>query len=349
MSLTAAVKQDRMASGSRPRRNATEELSVEAPMSLVSQVGAGAEPPADVMPRNTARDVAGRREALFRENAVEIVERVALGSAWALLPTRIGNLWPLTRLYVSDLVAPRTGLPDPTIASSQAEFAGMVRDLEPETLIAAYRKGLFPKTHFGPLKWMSPERRCVLFFDEYHISRRMRSILRQEKFKTTFDRDFEGVIKACAGRREGRWHLTWITPRIMRAYAALYDAGIVHSFEVWNRQGELAGGGYGVVLNGIFFIESQFSQEPNTSKFGFSVLNWHLAKWGFRLADNKWSTPTTIQMGFRDIPRREFLLQLSAGAGFKHKVGRWEVEDGPKTVADWNADAGRNSAAGREA
>ena len=157
------------------------------------------------------------------------------------------------------------------------------------------------------------------------------------------------MITGCAGRRQGRGHLTWITPRIMRAYAELYDAGLVHSFEVWNKQGELAGGGYGVVLNGVFFIESQFSAEANTSKFGFSVLNWHLAKWGFALADNKWSTPTTLQMGFRMIPRAEFLLHLADGIGHAGKTGRWDVEDGPKAVADWNAEANLGGAAGPKA
>jgi leucyl/phenylalanyl-tRNA--protein transferase len=282
--------------------------------------------------------IASRREALFRETKLDVVRRVALGTAWALRPKRLGHLLPLARLYAADLMAPQAGLPDPNIPPSQAEFAGIARDLDPVTLIAAYRRGLFPKTHFGPLKWMSPESRCVLYFDAYHISRRMRAILRQEKFTTTFDRDFEGVIKACAGPRSGHWHLTWITPRIMRAYAALYDAGFVHSFEVWNRQGELVGGGYGVVVNGVFCIESQFSAEANSSKFGFSVLNWHLAKWGFTLSDNKWSTPTTLQMGFRTIPRAAFLRHLADGIGHGGGRGRWEVEDGSRTVADWNAE-----------
>src|SRR5688572_15245601 len=83
-------------------------------------------------------------------------------------------------------------------------------------------------------------RAWVLFFDGFHVSRRLRVIMRQGKYCVTFDRDFEGVIVGCAGRRRGRWHLTWITPRIMRAYARLYDEGHVHSFEVW-KQGRRAG------------------------------------------------------------------------------------------------------------
>ena len=74
----------------------------------------------------------------------------------------------------------------------------------------------------------------------------MRRQMRQGNYTVTFDRDFEGVIVACAGHRQDRWRLTWITPKIMRTYAGLFDAGYAHSFEVWNESGNLAGGGYGI-------------------------------------------------------------------------------------------------------
>jgi leucyl/phenylalanyl-tRNA--protein transferase len=167
--------------------------------------------------------------------------------------------------------------------------------------------------------------------------------MRQGKYTVTFDRDFEGVIKTCAERREGRWHVTWITPRIMRAYAALYDAGHAHSFEVWNEAGQLVGGGYGVAVGGIFFTESQFSLEPNTSKLGFAVLNWHLAKWGYTLNDGKRVTPTILDMGFRLIPRAEFQRHLAAAVESAGKPGRWEVESGPEIVAGWSPDKASNA------
>ncbi len=97
----------------------------------------------------------------------------------------------------------------------------------------------------------------------------------------------------------------------MHAYAALFDAGHAHSFEVWNEKGELAGGGYGVAIGGAFVTESQFSHEPNTSKIGFTVLNWHLAHWGFAFNDGKLITTPTRDMGFREIPRGDFLARLA--------------------------------------
>lgn len=291
-----------------------------------------ASPPGNGAARNPVED---RRFALFRETPLEICQRVALGTAWALRPRRVGKLLPLAQLWLADLMAGKRKLPGHEALKDNCEFAGMVHDLSVPTLLAAYARGLFPYGHFGPLKWTSPVERCVLFFDEFHVSTRLRSIMRQGKHAVTFDRDFESVIKECAGRREGRWHLTWITPRMMRAYARLHDEGHVHSFEVWNKSGALIGGGYGVALGRTFVIESQFFRESNASKIGFSVLAWHLAKWGFRLCDNKWQTPTTSQMGFRLIPRSQFLQHLALSAEGPGRRGRWEPETGPETVAGW--------------
>jgi leucyl/phenylalanyl-tRNA--protein transferase len=286
-----------------------------------------------------------RRAVLFRESVRERMERIALGTAWALAPRRIDNLPALARAWAADLVRPAEGLPDPEHTLNRAGLVGMAHDISVPTLIQTYRNGLFTHAHFGPLKWYSLDERCVLFFDELHIAKSLRRLMRKGRYTVTFDRAFEGVITACAGRREGKWHVTWITPRIMRAYAAMFDAGHVHSFEVWNEDGALAGGGYGVALGRVFFTESQFSHESNTSKIGFTVLNWHLAHWGYVLNDGKWQTPTINDMGFRMIPRADFRLRLAACAHDGGKAARWEVEADLKTIADWQPGRDASSAA----
>ncbi len=281
------------------------------------------------------RAIDRKRAALFRETPLETCERWALGTAWALRPKRIGALVPLTRAYIAHLVGGSDDLPDAGALSDTCELAGIAGDLSPHTLMDAYARGLFPHGHFGPVKWFSPVNRAVVPLDDFHISSRLRGMMRQGRYRVTFDRDFEAVIKGCAGRRQGRPHLTWITPHIMRVYARLFDEGHVHSFEVWNKDGELAGGGYGVAVGRVFVIESQFFRESNASKIGFSVLARHLAKWGFVLADNKWLTPTTAQMGFRELPRAEYLRRLATLANRPVREGRWEAEFDPKAVADW--------------
>jgi leucyl/phenylalanyl-tRNA--protein transferase len=288
-----------------------------------------------------------RRARLFRESAVERLERWVLGLAWPLKPQRIGGLPALARLWLADLIAPAHALPDPERTLNAGGLCGIVHDLSVPALTKAYERGLFTFAHVGPLKWVSLPERCVLYFDETHISKNLRRLMRQGRYTVSFDRDFEGVIRACAGRRDGKWHVTWITPRIMHAYADLFDAGVAHSFEVWNEAGALVGGGYGVALGRVFFTESQFSRVPNTSKIGFTALNWHLAKWGYRLNDGKWPTPTSLDMGFRTIRRQKFLAELAAAVRRDGKHGRWSMETDLATIAGWEPGLERAAHAAR--
>jgi leucyl/phenylalanyl-tRNA--protein transferase len=278
----------------------------------------------------------GRRAALFRESAADRLERWALGLAWSLSPKRAAGIPNLARMCFDEFLAPNYALPDPELAQIKPEgLAGIVHEFTPSTVLAAYRRGLYPHAHIAPLKWWSPPQRSVLFFAETHLAKRLRRQMRQGQYTVTFDRDFEGVIAACAGRRSGRWHLTWITPKIMRTYAALFDAGHAHSFEVWNAKDELVGGGYGVSTGGAFSTESQFSREANTSKIGFAVLNWHLAKWGYAFNDGKLMTPTCQDLGFREIARSDYLTRLAEAERRPGRSGRWQVEAGATAVADW--------------
>jgi leucyl/phenylalanyl-tRNA--protein transferase len=279
---------------------------------------------------------ADRRAALFREGPIETAERWLLGLAWSLMPSRIGGLPALARLCFDELLAPDYALPDPTRAlDNPPGLAGIVHDLTLPTLLAAYRRGLYPLAHVAPLKWWSPPQRSVLFFKNVHISNNLARLMRQHRYSVTFDRDFEAVIAGCAGRRQGRWHLTWITPRIMRVYAEAFDAGFAHSFEVWNAAGQLVGGGYGLASGASFTSESQFALESNASRIGMTVLNWHLAHWGFRFNDGKLIGPLWRNMGFREIPRRKYLTRLAEAVRQPAKIGRWQVEADLDTVSQW--------------
>jgi leucyl/phenylalanyl-tRNA--protein transferase len=297
------------------------------------------EPHAGHWPQPDAANLA-RRAELFREPPGAMLRRWMLGTLYALKPARVFGLPALARLWLADLVAPDRSLPDPqTGLANPSGLCGIVHDMSVPTLIEAYRRGLYPWAHISPLKWLSPPERCVLSFERFHISRRLRSRLRQQRYVVTFDRDFDGVIAACAKPREGKWPLTWITPQIMHAYAALHDAGYAHSFEVTNRAGELVGGGYGVAVGGAFVIESQFSRESGSSKIGFAMLAWHLARWGYTLADNKGPTQNVLEMGFCTIPRAHFLARLAAAQRLPDRAGRWQVETDLDTIAAWRPDA----------
>jgi leucyl/phenylalanyl-tRNA--protein transferase len=281
----------------------------------------------------------GRRAALFRESPADVAERWALGLAWGLMPARIGGLPNLARLCLAEFLAPDYALPDPERAlDNPPGLAGIVHDLTLPILLAAYRRGLYPLAHVAPLKWWSPPMRSVLSFKDFHISNNLARLMRQDRYTVTFDRDFERVIAACAGRRQGRWHLTWITPRIMQVYAEAFDAGYVHSYEVWNKAGDLVAGGYGTAYGGAFTGESQFAHEPNASKVGMAVLAWHLAQWHFRFFDGKLIGPLWESLGCREIPRPEFLARLAEAVRQPGKIGRWQVETDLATVSRWQPD-----------
>jgi leucyl/phenylalanyl-tRNA--protein transferase len=323
----------RLRAGGTALAAARSSFSWEAPVSSLNT------PSPEGMPSQialkTPAHLRQRRDMLFRETLRERCERVFFGIVWSLQPKRFDRLVQIARLWALRLLKPEPEIADLATRPGAGDIVGIANDLSLPILLRAYAAGLFPHSHLNPPKWISLPERCVLFFDNLHISKRLKRLMRQGRYTVTFDQDFEGVIKACAGKREGHYGITWITPRIMRAYAALFDAGYVHSFEVWNAEGKLVGGGYGVALGRVFSTESQFSHEPNTSKIGFSVLNWHLARWGYVLNDGKGSTPTILDMGFRPIPRAELLRLLAEYGKGGGRQGIWSVEAGPDVVAGW--------------
>jgi leucyl/phenylalanyl-tRNA--protein transferase len=290
------------------------------------------------------------RAQLFRETWNTWAQRWVLGTAYALVPSRLAAFPHLVLNTLIDAAKGGTRIPDPARTKPIPEtFGGVCRDISADTVLAAGRAGFFPWYHCGPLKWWTREQRMVLFFGEHHIAKRLRRDMKKAPYRVTFDQAFEEVIAACAGHRSYNKHsLTWITPRIMRLYAELFDQGHAHSFEVWDSEGKLVGGGYGLSMGRVFCTESQFSLAPNTSKMGFAVLNYHLAKWGYVVNDGKDFTPTIEPMGFRLIPRADYeaILRESTEIGeMGAPVGRWSVEADLATVSSWEPKAAPQTAA----
>jgi len=290
------------------------------------------------------------RATLFRESWNAWAQRWVLGTAYAVMPARVSSFPNLVLHALADMARGGTRIPDQERTYPIPDtFAGVCRDISPQTVLAAARLGFYPWCHCGPLKWWTSQWRMVLSFNDHHIPKRLRRDMKKAPYSVTFDRAFEQVIAACAGQRSYNKHaLTWITPRIMRLYAGLFDQGHAHSFEVWDAEGKLVGGGYGLSVGRIFITESQFSLAPNTSKMGFAVLNYHLAKWGYVLNDGKNFTPTIEAMGFRLIPRSEYeaVLRTSTQIGTTGgKVGRWQTEADLATVAAWEPKPAASTAA----
>ena len=179
-------------------------------------------------------------------------------------------------------------------------------DLEPGTILAAYRNGIFPwPDPAGRLLWWSPDPRAVLPLDGFHESRSLRRVRRRGVYRVTRDRDCAAVMAACADRDEG----TWITPAMRRAYGRLHTLGWVHSVEVWH-EATLVGGVYGVAIGGFFAAESKFHRASDASKVALAELVGWLAERGFRLLDVQLATDHLRSLGVVEISRREYLGRL---------------------------------------
>jgi leucyl/phenylalanyl-tRNA--protein transferase len=180
--------------------------------------------------------------------------------------------------------------------------------LSPVLLVAAYEAGYFPMAmDDGEIQWYSPDPRGVLPLDGFHAPRRLLRVIRSGRFEVSTDRAFRQVMEACAADRDDG---TWISGEILESYCALHEHGLAHSVEAW-ADGELAGGLYGVSLNGAFFGESMFHRVSDASKVALWALVMRLRERGFSLLDVQWLTPFLERCGAVEIPRDEYLAALA--------------------------------------
>ena len=217
--------------------------------------------------------------------------------------------------------------PDPARAAD-GEVIGLGGDLEPGTLLAAYRAGIFPMP-LGRrrLAWWSPEPRGILPLDGLHFARRLRRSDR--RFEIRVDTAFAEVVEACADpRRPG----AWIDPAIRAAYVRLHRLGWAHSVEAWSADGELAGGLYGVAIGGLFAGESMFHRATDASKVALLHLvellsagegGAEAAARAGRLLDVQWCTEHLASLGAVEVTRERYgemleeALRLPLPAAFR--------------------------------
>lgn len=184
--------------------------------------------------------------------------------------------------------------------------------LSPALLVAAYETGYFPMAmDDGEIRWYSPDPRGVLPLERFHAPRRLMRVIRSGRFEVSVDRAFRQVMDGCAADREDG---TWINDEILDSYCALHDLGLAHSVEAWEG-GALAGGLYGVSLNGAFFGESMFHRVSDASKVALWALVSRLRERSFVLLDIQWLTPFLERCGAVEMPRERYLEALARALG----------------------------------
>ena len=193
----------------------------------------------------------------------------------------------------------------------ESDIVAVGADLEPGTLLAAYRAGLFPMPFDRRrIAWFSPDPRGILPLDGLHVSHSLRRSMR--RFDVRMDTSFTDVMTACGDpARSG----AWINRAFIDAYTQLHELGWAHSIEVVDDDGALVGGVYGVRIGGLFAGESMFHRATDASK----VALVHLVDWlrgtDATLLDVQWTTPHLASLGVIDVPRREYLHRLAEAVG----------------------------------
>ena len=209
--------------------------------------------------------------------------------------------------------------------STEEGIVAVGGDLSVERLILAYSRGIFPwySSDRSPILWWSPNPRFVLFPENLIVSKSMRPYFNQNKFKVTWDQNFEDVIKNCQKIDREDQPGTWITSKMLAAYIQLHKKGYAHSVEVW-LENELVGGLYGISLGKVFFGESMFAKVSNASKFGFISLVNQLKQKGFLLIDCQQETKHLESLGANAIKRKDFIDILNHNNIEETYIGSWE-------------------------
>jgi len=219
----------------------------------------------------------------------------------------------------------RWALPDPRQADV-SEVAGVGADLEPGTILAGYRQGLFPMRlgRGGALAWWSPDPRGVLPLDGLRVSRSLRRSV--ARFEVRVNTCFEAVMRACADPRRPDG---WIDESFVSAYTALHRLGWAHSVEAW-QDGALVGGLYGVAIGGLFAGESMFHRVPDASKVALVRLVETLRGGGATLLDVQWVTPHLASLGVVAISRDEYLDRVARAV--REPGPSWPAPPGPSAL-----------------
>jgi len=203
--------------------------------------------------------------------------------------------------------------PFPDVSTALKEPDGLLAvggHLDPDLLLTAYRRGIFPWYSEGqPVLWWSPDPRAVIFPDKVRISRSLDRSLKKKPYQTTINQAFDAVIQACALPRPNQ-EGTWITADMAKAYSRLASLGHAHSIETWS-DGKLVGGLYGVAIGCVFFGESMFSFASDASKVALVRLADELCQRGYRLIDCQVQSQHLDSLGAIALQRQHFIELIS--------------------------------------
>ena len=212
-----------------------------------------------------------------------------------------------------------------------AKRTGLLPDITPDILLRAYAAGIFPMAEDADdpsIHWIEPRLRGIIPLDGFHVSSKLRRLVKSDRFQVSADQDFAGVIDSCAAAVPDR-PSTWINARIRNLYVALHQrgagaAGSCHSIEVYEDR-QLVGGLYGVRIGAAFFGESMFHRVRDASKVALVHLVARLRAGGYQLLDTQFITDHLLQFGAQEIPAERYRGLLASALAKPANFDVWPL------------------------
>lgn len=194
-----------------------------------------------------------------------------------------------------------------TAAEDPDGLVAMGGDLSVDTLLSAYRHGIFPWYSEPPILWWSPDPRTVLYLEAFRCSRSLRKSVHNRGYVATFDGHFEQVMRTSAACRPAVG--SWIHEEMVTAYVRLHQLGYAHSVEIWHDQ-QIVGGLYGVSIGRCFFGESMFHTKVDASKVALFYLILFLKKHEIPWVDCQMPTQHLLSLGAQNLSRSQYMVLL---------------------------------------
>lgn len=265
------------------------------------------------------------------------LSRLALATAYWLKPPRTKFFPFLVARLVRDRLVPPLPVPSADrIQDWPPGLAGLTTDLSTPTILAGFRAGFYPLSHWGAMKWWSPPQRAVMLLENVHIAKRFRRTMRNTAFRVAFDTNFSAILHGCAAPRDrGRLHLTWLTPEAQDLYLRLHAEGHAHSVEIYDENDVLVGGLFGLAHGHLFSALSMFHTTDNASKYAIVSLYHHLEQAGFTAVDHQIISPWVRDMGGIEMARADYIAYLERGVQPRLEPGRWSALFSLRETADW--------------
>ena len=195
-------------------------------------------------------------------------------------------------------------------APNRFGHCGTSDEISLQRLWSAYMQGIFPwfcEERGERVTWHSPDPRFCILMNEFHVPKRVERFLKKSPFRYTMDSDFAAVIRGCRKMNRDGQSGTWIGDKMESAYIRFFEAGFAHSVEAWHGN-TLAGGFYGVLIGSVFFGESMFTIEPESSKSAFVLFAKAFGECGGKIIDSQVYTDNIARFGAKNIMRDEFLF-----------------------------------------